>query len=32
MAKKPTAEDAWLILQLYDLCREAEMRKARHAR
>jgi hypothetical protein len=30
MAKKPTAEDARLILQLYDLRREAEMRKARH--
>ncbi len=30
MAKKPTASDAQLILQLYDLRREAEMRKARH--
>jgi hypothetical protein len=30
MARKPTAEDARLILQLYDLRREAEMRKARH--
>ena len=30
MAKKPTAEDARLILELYDLRREAEMRKARH--
>ncbi len=30
MAKKPTAEDAQLILQLYDLRREAAMRKARH--
>jgi len=30
MAKKPTAADAQLILQLYDLRREAEMRKARH--
>jgi len=29
MAKKPTAADAQLILQLYDLRREAEMRKAR---
>jgi hypothetical protein len=29
MAKKPTATDAQLILQLYDLRREAEMRKAR---
>jgi len=29
MAKKPTAADAELILQLYDLRREAEMRKAR---
>jgi hypothetical protein len=29
MPKKPTAEDARLILQLYDLRREAEMRKAR---
>jgi len=30
MAKKPTAADAQLIIQLYDLRREAEMRKARH--
>jgi hypothetical protein len=30
MAKKPTAADAQLILQLYDLRREAEMRRARH--
>jgi hypothetical protein len=30
MSKKPTAADAQLILQLYDLRREAEMRKARH--
>jgi hypothetical protein len=30
MARKPTAADAELILQLYDLRREAEMRKARH--
>jgi hypothetical protein len=29
MAKKATAHDAQLILQLYDLRREAEMRKAR---
>jgi hypothetical protein len=29
MAKKPTAADAQLIVQLYDLRREAEMRKAR---
>jgi hypothetical protein len=29
MAKKPTAEDAQLILKLYDLRRESEMRKAR---
>jgi hypothetical protein len=29
MAKKPTAADAQLIMQLYDLRREAEMRKAR---
>ena len=29
MAKKPTLADAQLILQLYDLRREAEMRKAR---
>ena len=30
MAKKPTVADAQLIAQLYDLRREAEMRKARH--
>ena len=30
MAKKPTATDAQLIMQLYDLRREAEMRKARN--
>ncbi|HTW58470.1 MAG TPA: hypothetical protein VMD99_10075 [Terriglobales bacterium] len=30
MAKKPTAEDAHLILKLYDLRREAELRKARN--
>jgi hypothetical protein len=30
MPKKPTAADAELILQLYDLRREAEMRKARN--
>ena len=30
MAKKATATDAQLILQLYDLRREAEMRKARN--
>lgn len=30
MAKKPTAMDAQLILHLYDLRREPEMRKARH--
>lgn len=30
MAKAPTAQDAHLILKLYDLRREAEMRKARH--
>ena len=30
MPKKPTAVDAQLILQLYDLRREAEMRKARN--
>jgi len=30
MAKKPTATDAQLILKLYDLRREAEMRKARN--
>jgi hypothetical protein len=29
MAKKPTAVDAQLIVQLYDLRRESEMRKAR---
>ena len=29
MAKKPTVEEAQLILELYDLRREAEMRKAR---
>ena len=29
MPQKPTAADAQLILQLYDLRREAEMRKAR---
>ena len=29
MAKKPTSADAQLILQLYDLRREAELRKAR---
>ena len=29
MSKKATAADAQLILQLYDLRREAEMRKAR---
>lgn len=29
MAKKPTAEDARLILELYNLRREPEMRKAR---
>ena len=29
MAKKPTTDDAQIILQLYDLRREAEMRKAR---
>ena len=29
MAKKPSASDAQLILQLYDLRREPEMRKAR---
>ena len=27
---KPTAADAQLILKLYDLRREAELRKARH--
>jgi hypothetical protein len=30
MSKKPTTADAHLILELYDLRREAEMRKARH--
>src|SRR5258707_766 len=30
MAKKATAHDAQLILKLYDLRREEEMRKARH--
>ena len=30
MAKKPSAMDAQLILQLYDLRREPEIRKARH--
>jgi hypothetical protein len=30
MADKPTAADAELILKLYDLRREAELRKARH--
>jgi hypothetical protein len=30
MAKKPTAADAQLVLQLYDLRREQEMRKARN--
>ena len=30
MAKKPTTADAQLILQLYELRREAEMRKARN--
>ena len=29
-AKRATAEDAQLVMQLYDLRREAEMRKARH--
>jgi len=29
MSKKPTAADAELIVKLYDLRREAEMRKAR---
>ena len=28
MPKKPTAEDAQIIMKLYDLRREAEMRKA----
>jgi len=30
MSKKPTTADAQLVLQLYDLRREAEMRKARN--
>lgn len=30
MSKKPTAADAQIILQLYDLRREAEMRRARN--
>jgi hypothetical protein len=30
MARKPTVDDARLILKLYDLRREAELRKARH--
>jgi hypothetical protein len=30
MAKKATAQDALVVMQLYDLRREAEMRKARH--
>jgi hypothetical protein len=30
MTKKATAHDAQLIMKLYDLRREAEMRKARH--
>jgi len=30
MSKKPTTADAQLILQLYDLRRESEMRKARN--
>ena len=30
MAKKATAKDAEIIMQLYDLRREPEMRKARH--
>ena len=30
MAKKASATDAQLILKLYELRREAEMRKARH--
>ena len=29
-AKRATAEDAQLVMKLYDLRREAEMRKARH--
>ena len=30
MAKKATAQDAQVVMQLYDLRREAEIRKARH--
>jgi hypothetical protein len=30
MSRKPDADDARLVLQLYDLRREPEMRKARH--
>jgi hypothetical protein len=30
MSKKATSADAQLVLQLYDLRREAEMRKARN--
>jgi hypothetical protein len=30
MSKKPTTSDAHLVLELYDLRREAEMRKARN--
>lgn len=30
MAKKATAHDAQVVMQLYELRREAEMRKARH--
>lgn len=30
MARKATAHDAQVVMQLYDLRREAEMRKARH--
>src|SRR5215475_7975530 len=30
MPNKPTTEDAQIIMQLYDLRRESEMRKARH--
>jgi hypothetical protein len=30
MSEKPTAADAEIIMRLYDLRREAEMRKARH--
>ena len=30
MAKKATAHDAQVVMQLYDLRREAEMRKARN--